>query len=338
MQTEAAVYERIVLKLSGEALQAAGARENISPQVVLAIAERIKEVRDLGVQIGVVIGGGNIWRGTSAAHRGMDRTTADYMGMLATVINGLALQSACAQIGVETRVQTAIEMKNVAEPFIRGRAIRHLELGRVKIFYEQRRHSSRSRNGNGKKRRFHGARIRGGADRESIARLGRECGCASLRLGHETQTACPHHHARTALTRGATIRRWNRARHRESTQRVAHRHNAVRRLQDYSPAYSGIVGGTPQRSGPFAWQDGGRSARASARESARCPGRSEKAESLGWPDRRWDARHGKRGAKIDGSICKINRRSSRAQRSRDHESVSLFLYLLIFLFSLQNED
>src|SRR6266496_4943846 len=134
MQTEAAAYKRIVLKLSGEALQIVGARENISPQVVLAIAERIKEVRDLDVQIGVVIGGGNIWRGTSAAHRGMDRTTADYMGMLATVINGLALQSACAQIGVETRVQTAIEMKNVAEPFIRGRAIRHLELGRVVIF------------------------------------------------------------------------------------------------------------------------------------------------------------------------------------------------------------
>jgi uridylate kinase len=134
MQTEAAAYKRIVLKLSGEALQAPGARENISPQVVLAIAERIKEVRNLDVQVGVVIGGGNIWRGTSAAHRGMDRTTADYMGMLATVINGLALQSACAQIGVETRVQSAIEMKNVAEPFIRGRAIRHLELGRVVIF------------------------------------------------------------------------------------------------------------------------------------------------------------------------------------------------------------
>jgi len=81
MQTEAAAYERIILKLSGEALQAPGARENISPQVVLAIAERIKEVRDLGVQIGVVIGGGNIWRGTSAAHRGMDRTTADYMAI-----------------------------------------------------------------------------------------------------------------------------------------------------------------------------------------------------------------------------------------------------------------
>lgn len=128
------VYKRVVLKLSGEAMQERGSRENISPQIVREIAERIKEVRDLGVQIGVVIGGGNIWRGLSAAHRGMDRTTADYMGMLATVINGLALQSACAQVGVETRVQTAIEMKNVAEPFIRGRAIRHLELGRIVIF------------------------------------------------------------------------------------------------------------------------------------------------------------------------------------------------------------
>src|SRR5216110_811945 len=134
MQTEAAAYQRIVLKLSGEALQVPGARENISPQIVLAIAERIKEVRDLDVQVGVVIGGGNIWRGTSAAHRGMDRNTADYMGMLATVINAMALQSALVQLGVETRVQTAIEMKNVAEPFILGRAIRHLELGRVVIF------------------------------------------------------------------------------------------------------------------------------------------------------------------------------------------------------------
>jgi uridylate kinase len=101
---------------------------------VREIAERIKEVKTLGVQTSVVIGGGNIWRGLAASHRGMDRTTADYMGMLATVINGLALQSALVQIGVETRVQTAIEMKNVAEPFILGRAIRHLELGRVVIF------------------------------------------------------------------------------------------------------------------------------------------------------------------------------------------------------------
>src|SRR6266404_60083 len=136
MQSEAPapVYKRIVLKLSGEALRERGARENISPQIVREIAERIKEVKALGVQTSVVIGGGNIWRGLSASHRGMDRTTADYMGMLATVINGLALQSALVQLGVQTRVQTAIEMKNVAEPFILGRAIRHLELGRVVIF------------------------------------------------------------------------------------------------------------------------------------------------------------------------------------------------------------
>lgn len=133
-ETSAPAYKRIVLKLSGEALRERGARENISPQIVREIAQRIKEVRDLGVQTSVVIGGGNIWRGLSASHRGMDRTTADYMGMLATVINGLALKSALVEAGVETRVQTAIEMKNVAEPFILGRAIRHLELGRVVIF------------------------------------------------------------------------------------------------------------------------------------------------------------------------------------------------------------
>ncbi len=133
-ESRAPVYKRIVLKLSGEALQERGTRENISPQIVREIAERVKEILDLGVQTSIVIGGGNIWRGQAAAHRGMDRTTADYMGMLATVINGLALQSGLVQIGVQTRVQTAIEMKNVAEPFILGRAIRHLELGRVVIF------------------------------------------------------------------------------------------------------------------------------------------------------------------------------------------------------------
>src|SRR3982075_3183169 len=127
-------YRRIVLKLSGEALRESGSQETISPAIVTNIAKQVKEVRDLGVQTSVVIGGGNIWRGLSASHRGMDRTTADYMGMLATVINGLALQSALVRLGVETRVQTAIEMKNVAEPFILGRAIRHLELGRVVIF------------------------------------------------------------------------------------------------------------------------------------------------------------------------------------------------------------
>ena len=134
MKTEEAAYKRIVLKLSGEALQERGARENISPSVVREIAVRIKEVHDLGVQTSVVIGGGNIWRGLAASNRGMDRTTADYMGMLATVINALALRSTLAEMGVPTRVQTAIEMKNVAEPFILGRAIRHLELGRVVIF------------------------------------------------------------------------------------------------------------------------------------------------------------------------------------------------------------
>src|SRR5712692_2221411 len=136
MQSEssAPIYKRVVLKLSGEALRESGARENISPQIVREIAERIKEVCDLGVQTSIVIGGGNIWRGLSASHRGMDRTTADYMGMLATVINGLALQSALEQAGAIVRVQTAIEMKNVAEPFILRRAVRHLELGRVVIF------------------------------------------------------------------------------------------------------------------------------------------------------------------------------------------------------------
>jgi uridylate kinase len=134
MKTEAPAYKRIVLKLSGEALQERGGRDNISPPIVREIAERIKEVHALGVQTSVVIGGGNIWRGLKAADRGMDRTTADYMGMLATVINGMALKSALEQGGVETRVQSAIEMKNVAEPFILGRAIRHLELGRVVVF------------------------------------------------------------------------------------------------------------------------------------------------------------------------------------------------------------
>jgi uridylate kinase len=133
-QPPAPVYKRIVLKLSGEALRGPGARENISPKIVREIADRVKEVIDLGVQTSIVIGGGNIWRGLSASHRGMDRTTADYMGMLATVINGLALQSALEELGVVVRVQTAIEMKNVAEPFILRRAVRHLELGRVVIF------------------------------------------------------------------------------------------------------------------------------------------------------------------------------------------------------------
>jgi len=127
-------YRRIVLKLSGEALREPGSHETISPWIVTDIARHIQQVRDMGVEIAIVIGGGNIWRGLTASHRGMDRTTADYMGMLATVINGMALQSALEQIGVVTRLQTAIEMANVAEPFILRRAIRHLELGRVVIF------------------------------------------------------------------------------------------------------------------------------------------------------------------------------------------------------------
>ncbi len=127
-------YRRVILKISGEALRAEGSQDNISPQIVRSIAEQIKELKQLGVELAVVVGGGNIWRGLSASQRGMDRTTADYMGMLATVINGMALQSQLEELAVPTRVQTAIEMKNVAEPFIRRRAIRHLELGRVVIF------------------------------------------------------------------------------------------------------------------------------------------------------------------------------------------------------------
>jgi uridylate kinase len=127
-------YRRIVLKLSGEALRESGSQETISPAIVTNIAKQIQEVRLLGVETAVVIGGGNIWRGLTASHRGMDRTTADYMGMLATMINGMALQSALEQLGVETRLQSAIEMANVAEPFIYRRAIRHLEHGRVVIF------------------------------------------------------------------------------------------------------------------------------------------------------------------------------------------------------------
>ncbi len=123
-----------MLKLSGEALREPGSKDNISPQIVNTLALEIKEVLEMGVQVAVVIGGGNIWRGLAAAHRGMNRTTADYMGMLATVINGMALSSGLEDIGVSTRVLTAIEMNNVAEPFILRRALRHLERGYVVIF------------------------------------------------------------------------------------------------------------------------------------------------------------------------------------------------------------
>ena len=126
-------YSRILLKLSGEALGGPTGL-NICPQAVAGMAEQIREVRDLGVQVVVVVGGGNIFRGLSGSKRGIERATGDYMGMLATVINALALQDALEKIGVPTRVQSAISMAQVAEPFIRRRAVRHLEKGRVVIF------------------------------------------------------------------------------------------------------------------------------------------------------------------------------------------------------------
>jgi uridylate kinase len=126
-------YRRILLKLSGEALGGAGG-QGISTEVVHNIAQQIKEVRDLGVQVVIVIGGGNIFRGAQGSAGGIERATGDYMGMLATVINALALQDALEKLGVATRVQSAITMAQVAEPFIRRRAVRHLEKGRVVIF------------------------------------------------------------------------------------------------------------------------------------------------------------------------------------------------------------
>lgn len=130
---EAAAYKRVVLKLSGEAL-AGDQGFGIDQNVLESIALQIKEVIEHGVQIAVVVGGGNIWRGAQAGQKGMDRATADYMGMLATVINGLALQDALERHEVDTRVQSALEMQQVAEPYIRRRALRHLEKGRVVIF------------------------------------------------------------------------------------------------------------------------------------------------------------------------------------------------------------
>jgi len=127
-----AKFSRVVLKLSGEALQGDG--ESICPRIVSALAKEVKLAVGLGAQLAMVVGGGNIWRGGVAADAGMDRATADYMGMLATVINGLALHDALEKAGVQTRVMTSIDMRNVAEPFIRRRALRHLEKGRVVIF------------------------------------------------------------------------------------------------------------------------------------------------------------------------------------------------------------
>jgi uridylate kinase len=126
-------YGRVLLKLSGEALM--GEQQfGIDPAVTTRIAKDIAEIQGLGAQVAVVIGGGNLFRGLAASAKGMDRATADYMGMLATVINGLALQDALEHVGVSTRVASAIEMRAVAEPFIRRRAVRHLEKGRVVVF------------------------------------------------------------------------------------------------------------------------------------------------------------------------------------------------------------
>ena len=134
MGHDAAAYKRVMLKVSGEALMG-GASFGIDPATVRAIATQIKTATvDLGVQVAVVVGGGNIWRGATASETGMDRASADYAGMLATVINAIALQDAIEQVGADVRTQTAIPIQQVAEPYIRRRAIRHLEKGRVVIF------------------------------------------------------------------------------------------------------------------------------------------------------------------------------------------------------------
>jgi uridylate kinase len=126
-------YKRILLKISGELLSGEG-NFGIDSEVMLQIAREIREVKNLGVEMAVVIGGGNIFRGIAASSKGMDRASADYMGMLATVLNALALQDALEKLGVQTRVQTAIEMREIAEPYIRRKAIRHLEKNRLVIF------------------------------------------------------------------------------------------------------------------------------------------------------------------------------------------------------------
>lgn len=130
---ESPKYKRVVIKLSGEAL-AGELGYGLEHKILDSIAQQVKEIVSIGIEIAIVVGGGNIWRGVSGSARGMDRATADYMGMLATVINALALQDALESRGVPTRVLSAIEMRQVAEPYIRRRAIRHLEKGRVVIF------------------------------------------------------------------------------------------------------------------------------------------------------------------------------------------------------------
>ena len=127
------IYRRVLLKVSGESLQGAG-RDPIDPAAVGYIADQIIDVRAHGVEVAVVVGGGNIWRGSTAERQGMERSTADYAGMVATIINGLALQDALERRGVTTRTQTALAIQAVAEPYIRRRAIRHLEKGRVVLF------------------------------------------------------------------------------------------------------------------------------------------------------------------------------------------------------------
>jgi len=128
-----AQYKRILLKISGEVLSGEG-NFGIDSEVMLQLAREIREVKNLGVEMAVVIGGGNIFRGIAASSKGMDRASADYMGMLATVLNALALQDSLEKLGVQTRVQTAIEMREIAEPYIRRKAIRHLEKNRLVIF------------------------------------------------------------------------------------------------------------------------------------------------------------------------------------------------------------
>ncbi len=132
--SETPKYKRILLKLSGEVLQNKERGLSIDPDVLAAMAERVRAITDMGVEVAIVIGGGNIFRGLSGQERGIDRSSGDYMGMLATIINALALQNAMERAGVQTRVQTGISMPRVAEAFIQRRAVRHLEKGRVVIF------------------------------------------------------------------------------------------------------------------------------------------------------------------------------------------------------------
>jgi uridylate kinase len=133
MSSDSPKYKRVVLKLSGEAL-AGDKGYGIEPLIIQSIAKQVKEIHELDVEVAIVVGGGNIWRGKVGSELGMDRATADYMGMLATVMNSLALQDSLENMGVQTRVQTSIEMRQVAEPYIRRKSIRHLEKSRVVIF------------------------------------------------------------------------------------------------------------------------------------------------------------------------------------------------------------